>query len=307
MRSEIGKAEQAGGRSPAAPAMGETPAAVVPGGVYLCQAGDGLSCGACCGLYNCADATRAGLQALLEHRTGEFARVPREADAIDDYRVKLERREHGERPYHDFYACPFLGLIDADGRRVGCLLHPLAAGNDGIDYRGLSFYGGLACRDYFCPSYRNLAAAHKEIVKAACTNWYLYGLVITEDRLLGAFFGEVEKRAGRPLDTADLSRHADLRPAVLEFLTLKLTWPFRAAGAKGPGNYFFNDGLHPKPPVDYARLGLAPSPLDPLFRELSSAFDRPAGLAQAEAMMESVITRVVRALDGVELPARRVL
>lgn len=271
-------------------------ASPVPGGVYLCQVSAAVSCGACCGLYNCTDATQGGLQALLGHRTEQFAKVPRQADAIDEFRVRQERREHAERPFIDFYACPFLGWVGTGGGRVGCLLHPMAVGNGGIDYRGLSFYGGLACRDYFCPSYRNLAAAHKEIVRAVCPDWYLYGLVVTEDRLVGAFFGEVEQRAGRRLCAADLSVHAGLRPAVLEFLTLKLAWPFRAPGAKGPGHYFFNDGLHPKPAIDYARLGLAPSPLDPILRELSSAFDRPAELAQAEAVIEGIIARVLRAL-----------
>ena len=233
--------------------------------------------------------------------------MPRQVDAIDEFRVRLERREHAARPYIDFYACPFLGWIGADGGRVGCLLHPMAAGNGGIDYRGLSFYGGLACRDYFCPSYRNLAAAHKEIVRAVCPDWYLYGLVVTEDRLVGAFFGEVEQRAGRRLCAADLSVHADLRPAVLEFLTLKLAWPFRAPDAKGPGNYFFNDGLHPKPTIDYARLGLAPSPLDPILRELSSAFDRPAELAQAEAAIERILARILRPLRAIELASALVI
>lgn len=298
MRAETGKHDEADG---------EGAAAAVPGGVYLCQVNDAVSCGACCGLYNCADATRAGLQALLGHRTERFAAVPRRADAIDEFRVRLERREHSARPYSDFYVCPFLGWVGADGGRVGCLLHPMAAGNDGIDYRGLSFYGGLACRDYFCPSHRNLAAAHKEIVKAACTDWYLYGLAITEDRLVDAFFGEVEQRAGRRLSAADLSAHADLRPAVLEFLALKLAWPFRAPGAKGPGNYFFNDGLHPKPTIDYARLGLPPSPLDPILRELSSAFDRPAELAQAEAAIERLIARILRPLQTIELPSALVI
>jgi hypothetical protein len=265
-----------------------------PGGVYLCQVGDTLSCGACCGLYNCADASRGRLQELLHERTEQFAGVPREVDAIDAFRLQRERSKYGERPFLDFYVCPFLGLIGVNGGRVGCLLHPLAAGNGGIDYRGLSFYGGLACRDYFCPSYRNLTAAHKEIIKAVCTDWYLYGLVITEDRMMGAFFGEIEKRLGRLLRPADLSAHAGFRQSVLEFLELKLNWPFRAPGAKGPGNYFFDDGLNPKPTVDYARLGVATSRLDPILRELSSAFDRPEAIQEAERRIESLIVRILR-------------
>lgn len=282
MKTEIEKKQNEDGGSPA-----------VPGGVYLCQVNDQVSCGACCGLYNCADAAHGRLQELLVYRTEQFARTPRHVDGIDDFRIAMERREHGERPYVDFYVCPFLGLIGANGRRVGCLLHPLAAGNEGIDYRGLSFYGGLACRDYFCPSYRNLTAAHKEIVKAVCPDWYIYGLVITEDRLLSAFFAEIEKRLSRPLSTIDVLTRAHSRQAVLDFLMIKLNWPFRAPGAKGPGNYFFNDDLHPKPLIDYSRLGAAPSRLDPILRELTSAFDQPADLHRAEEQIESLLDRIL--------------
>jgi hypothetical protein len=292
MKDEIGKNER-----PEGPGPKESPAAI-PGGVYLCQVNDNVSCGACCGLYNCADASRGRLQELLHERTQQFAAVPRDVDAIDAFRLQRERCKYGERPFLDFYACPFLGFIGADGSRVGCLLHPLAAGNGGIDYRGLSFYGGLACRDYFCPSYRNLGAGPKEIIKAVCTDWYLYGLVITEDRMLAAFFGEIEKRLGRPLRAADLSVHPGLRPSIHEFLTLKLNWPFRAPGAKGPGNYFFDDGLNPKPKIDYARLGVAPSRLDPLLRELSSAFDRPADLTRAEQWIENLFDRIMRSSEA---------
>jgi hypothetical protein len=294
MRDEIGKRASVAEVEPEGSEPRESPAAI-PGGVYLCQAGDSVSCGACCGLYNCADASRGGLEELLRQRTAQFAGVAREVDAIDAFRLRWERCRRGERPYLDFYACPFLGFIGADGSRVGCLLHPLAAGNGGIDYRGLSFYGGLACRDYFCPSYRNLGAGPKELIKAVCTDWYLYGLVITEDRMLAAFFGEIEKRLGRPLRAADLSVHPGLRQAIHEFLTLKLNWPFRAPGAKGPGNYFFDDGLNPKPKIDYGRLEVAPSRLDPILHELASAFDRPAALAQAEAVIEGLLDRVVQA------------
>ncbi len=271
----------------------ESCAAAVPGGVYLCQVGENVSCGACCGLYNCARASRGHLEDLMAGRTEAFRQVPRTPDAISDFQVKRDRQDPRPRPYPDFYHCPFLGFIGANSGRVGCMLHPLAVGNDGIDYRGLSFYGGLACRDYFCPSYRNLTATHKEILKAVCTDWYLYGLVITEDRLMNAFFGEIERRLGRALSAADLLADRDSRQAVLEFLTLKLNWPFRDPGAKGPGNYFFNDGLHPRPMVDYARMGAAVSPLDPVLRELSSAFERPADLAQAEARLEDLFARIM--------------
>lgn len=280
--------------NPIAPNHLKPPEPVAPGGVYLCQVNDTVSCGACCGLYNRPDASRGHLQELLSDRTETFRQVARDIDAIDAFRLEMECRESCARPYFDFYACPFLGLIGPHGARPGCLLHPLADGNSGIDYRGLSFYGGLACRDYFCPTYRNLPAAHKEIVKAVCTDWYLYGLVITEERLLAAVFGEIESRLGRPLAPAEIcARRAD-GDALRDLFGAKLTWPYHGPDWKGPGNYFFNDGRYLPPPIDYYRLGTPASAHDSILRALSSVFESADQLAAAEALIANLVSRVLR-------------
>lgn len=262
----------------------------VPGGVYLCQVGEGVSCGACCGLYNTTDASRGRLQGLLAERTERFKQVPRDEDAIDAFRLEYERREpQPNRPFPDFYHCPFLGFVGEEGARVGCLLHPLAPDNRGIDYRGLSFYGGMACRDYFCSSHRNLPAVTKEIVRAVGNDWYIYGLMVTEERMLAGFFGEVERRLGRPLKLEDIAAHPAARTAVTRFLGLKPGWPFRSPDSRGPGNYFFNDGLYPHPPIDYGRIGAAASVHDTLLQELGSTFRSAADLAAAEAVIEELM------------------
>jgi hypothetical protein len=269
-------------------------ASAPPGGVYLCQVGDQVSCGACCGLYNTADASRGRLQALLSERTERFKGVPRDEDAMDAFRLEYERREpQARRPFHDFYHCPFLGFAGADGPRVGCLLHPRAPGNGGIDYRGLSFYGGMACRDYFCPSHRSLPAVYKEIVRAVCRDWYVYGLMVTEERMLDGFFREIERRLGRRLQLGDITAHPLPRAAVTRFLGLKLEWPFRSPGGPGPGNYFFSDGLHVPPQIDYGRIGAAASAHDAIFREMNSAFGSAAELEAAEAIIEDLIAPIL--------------
>lgn len=275
-----------------------------PGGVYLCQVGETVSCGACCGLYNCAKASRESLEELITLNTAEFQKVPRTPDAITDFQVKMERRDPRPRPYPDFYHCPFLGFVGARHSRVGCLLHPQADGNQGMDYRGLSFYGAMACRDYFCPTYRNLPEAYKEIVKAVCTDWYIYGLVITEERMLAGFFGEVERRLSRGLTAADVQSSPDARTAVADFLELKLSWPFRRADWNGVGNYFFNDNRYLPPAVDYAQIGAAPSPHDLMLQELSSAFISADELRGAETMIERLLERVVRPLASLDAPPR---
>jgi hypothetical protein len=280
---------------PVFPAAGTPGQPEPPGGVYLCQVGETVSCGACCGLYNLSDPGRERLEQMLAARTERFRGTPRTPDAIAAFQTEMEPAE--PRPFSDFYHCPFIGLIGDGGRRAGCLLHPLAEGNAGVDYRGLSFYGGLACREYFCPSCRSLPPAYKTLVQAACDDWYLYGLAVTEDRLLSAFFGEVERRLGRPLP-ADPGR---LRPeavtAVAEFLRLKVDWPFRGPGWKGPAHYLFNDGLHPRPAVDYARLGVQRSPHDQVLQELETCPRSPAELEDAEGRIERLVGLVAAALQ----------
>jgi hypothetical protein len=267
-----------------------------PGGVYLCQVGETVSCGACCGLYNLADASRGRLQVMLARRTERFRRTPRTPEAIDAFQAEMDPAEPQPRPFHDFYHCPFVGLVGEGGRRVGCLLHPLSEGNGGVDHRGLSFYGGLACREYFCPSCRSLPPAYKVLVQAACDDWYLYGLAITEERLLSAFFGEVERRLGRPLPADPGELRPEAAAAVAAFLRLKLEWPFRGPGWKGPAHYIFNDGLHPRPAVDYARLGASPSPHDAVLRELETCPRSAPELEEAERRIERLIARMVAGL-----------
>ena len=283
--------------NPIAPSHLKPPEPLVPGGVYLCQVNETVSCGACCGLYNCPDASRSHLQDLLGYRTETFRQVARNIDAIDAFRLETERREQCVRPYFDFYACPFLGLIGPHGARPGCLLHPLADGNSGIDYRGLSFYGGLACRDYFCPTYRNLPSAHKEIVKTVCGDWHLYGLVITEERLLAAIFEGIENPLGRPLAPAEISANRPARDALRELFGAKLTWPYHGPNWMGPGNYFFNDGLYLPAPIDYHRIGVRTSAHDSILRELSSVFESTAQLAAAEALIADLVSRVLSAME----------
>lgn len=268
------------------PSAPEAPASPTPpGGVYLCQVGETVSCGACCGLYNLADASRGRLEDMLARRTERFRDVPRTAQAIDAFQAEMDPAEARPRPFHDFYHCPFIGFVGPTRSRVGCLLHPLGDGNEGVDYRGLSFYGGLACREYFCPSCRHLSAAHKMLVLSAFSDWYSYGLTVTEHRLIAALFGEAERRLGRTLEPADAERPG-VAGAAAALLGLKLEWPFRGPAWKGPAHYVFDDGHHLRPHIDTARLGAVRSPHDLVLQELESDLRSPADLRAAEGRIE---------------------
>ena len=261
-----------------------------PDTVYLCQISPNVSCGACCGLYNVADPSRENLEAMLMRRTQWFAAVPRTVAGIDAFKSSVESTEPQERPYPDFHHCAFLGMIEDDGRRVGCLLHPLAEGNGGVDWRGLSYYGGMACRTYFCPSVRHLPVRWLTAVRQSMDHWYLHGLVVTERRLLAALFTELENRLGRVINSADFSKPGPAAALVTTLATLKLNWPFRRQGAPGVCNYFFEDGLYPRPAVKRKTATIPSSHFEEFFKELDSWFSSVDRIERAEATIERLLT-----------------
>ncbi len=259
--------------------------------IYLCQVSERVSCGACCGLYNVADPSYSSLKKILSYRTYTFSYIPREPDAIAAFGEEISAKDSRNRPFPDFHHCPYIGLVGEKKLRVGCLLHPSAEGNEGRDFRGLSFYGGMACRMYFCPSSRGLSPVFKEIVRDSIDDWYVYGLVVTETAMLDAFFTQVENRINRHLKKADIFENDIALESLREVLTLKLRWPFRKA-RQGICNYFFEDQIYSKPRVNYKALGAEPSDYDILLHEMVSVFDSAEELHQAEKLLESLIGRL---------------
>ncbi|MCB2148706.1 MAG: hypothetical protein KQI81_19660 [Deltaproteobacteria bacterium] len=260
--------------------------------VYLCQVSPNVSCGACCGLYNVADPDPRALEVMLRRRTQWFADVPRTVAGIDAFKARVEGIEPQERPFPDFHHCPFLGMIEDTGRRVGCLLHPLAPGNHGLDWRGLSYYGGMACRTYFCPSVRHLPVRWMTAVRQSMDHWYLHGLIVTERRLLSAFFKELENRIGRPVNESDFSDGSDTALLFRTFATLKLNWPFRRKGAPGVCNYFFEDGQYLRPAVGKTADGIPASSFETIFRELDSGFSSTREIHDAAERIEDIFRRI---------------
>jgi hypothetical protein len=264
---------------------------------HLCQVCENVSCGACCGLYNIAGLSRKKLVELLRQRTESFSNVPREMEAILEFGRKIESEISQGRPFPEFHHCPFVGFIGPMRERVGCMLHPEIPLNHKIDYRGLSDYGGLACHTYFCPSNRLLTPVIRRMILQSVDDWYLYGLVITEHRLLTHFFNRVEGRLERPLAEEDARGSERFSEAIREFLSLKSNWPYREPPDSTPCNYFFSDGAYRKPPVVYPDPQQPPSPFHNLFHELTSRFDSAESLRAAEESLSDLIDRIVCAID----------
>ncbi|MDI6688346.1 MAG: hypothetical protein QME06_09030 [Desulfobacterales bacterium] len=264
----------------------------VPGGIYLCQVNEKISCGACCGLYNVADSSHESIMEMLTWRTDRFSSVNRNLDAILDFKEEAEDREPQSRPFPEFHHCTYIGLVGKERSRVGCLLHPLLDENKGIDFRGLSFYGGMACRVYFCHTYYDLPAVFKEIVRKTAINWYGYGLVITETKLLNIIFEEIEKRLNRPLTINCLLKNNRCLETVRKLLNLKINWPFRPKTSPGPVNYFFKDKLYSRPHINYESGGKTISKYNNLLQELESQFNSVKDLQTAEYLIAELINKL---------------
>jgi hypothetical protein len=267
----------------------------VPGGVYLCQVSDSVSCGACCGLYNLADFSHRSLVNTLEIRTYEFAGVPREVSEIIRFGEIECQRTHHNQPFPEFYHCPYVGLIGDELSRVGCLLHPMADKNNGVDFRGLSYYGGMACRIYFCTVNRHLAERIKNIVRACFDDWYSYGLIITESKLVAAIFKEIETRLEKRVYLHMLSSEALFK--IYRLLTLKLNWPFR--GIQWPiVNYFFEDRQYNPPVIDYQKIQVKPSRYHVILQELASQIPDVRTMHQAEGLLNMHFDAVIESISS---------
>lgn len=268
----------------------------VPGGVYLCQINENVSCGACCGLYNVADPSRESLTRMLARRAALFETVPRGCDAIEDFGRQMAIEAGAGRLFPEFHHCPYTGLIGPNRSRVGCLLHPHADGNGGADFRGLSYYGGMACRRYFCPTYHRTPKPMKELIRCGAFDWYAYGLIITEADCLCAIFDRLRAR-GCDASGSFFRNDTGARLAcALQLINLKLTWPFQPNSATDRVNYFFKDRLYEKPDIHYGETGADRSRYDDIFKNLVSVFHNEDQLRRAERMIDDLIDRLSREL-----------
>ena len=168
-------------------------------GLQLCQPDVQKSCAWCCGLYNCFHRSRSELVSKLRARTEEFARTRRTVEGILSFSENNREKEKNQLVDPDFYSCEFVGFLNEEETLVGCMLHPLARGNGGTDWRGLSFHGAMACQGFFCRCYRELSPVQKQIILSTVDDWFLYGLLISDADFLHSFFRMVEENLIDPV------------------------------------------------------------------------------------------------------------
>ena len=253
----------------------------------LCQRA-GASCGACCGLYNRRDLSRAGMREALRRRTGVIAPLPKTREAFD---AAAEQLGHGEAPplFPSVRVCSFLGFLDAAETRVGCLAHPLSTG--GIDLRDCGVYDAKTCDSFLCPSHSWLTEEEAALVAEACAgDPFLYGLVVTDVPFLRAVLAGTARIAGQAVQRRHL-HHGGFRRAFQRVLALKEQL---APGSEGLfGAFRPGDDGEPLPrAIDYAALGReAASPHDEILRcvgaDPRSGNDLDALEAEVRARLEA--------------------
>ena len=268
-----------------------------PGGVYLCQISDTISCGACCGLFNIDNPSYENLYAILNHRTEIYENTPKEYDALLEFQTIIAVKESQIRPYPEFHHCNYIGLIGENRERPGCLLHPLGKGNNNVDWRGLSHWGGFACASYFCPTCAQLPARYKRALRACAGNWQIFGLIVTETKMIESVFTIIEERIKGEISAEVFEQNSQLQKATADLFNLKNTWSFRCSGFNAFGNYFFKDNLYPRNEINYAAFDRESSEFDEIFKALGTEFKTNTefdhGTAEIKQRINKIITFLV--------------
>jgi len=262
-------------------------------GYSLCQPDPSKSCGACCGLYNWEDHSRAALTPVLEKRRDLFFSLGRDPGVFQKA-YDQEIFPPNPKLLEEIHNCEFLGFLDRERKRVGCLLHPSV--NEGRDLRDYCFYGKEICAGHFCPSHTHLNRAEQKSVLAALEDWYLYGLVVTDIDLVKEFFHHVQTRLGDSLREERLEE-TRVRKALREFFALKESWKF-AAGRKRLGKYYFSHSEYQLARIEYEKnWRIKPSRFDKILLSLESEFQTPEDVFEAEAIIEGKIAGFLKAYE----------
>ncbi|WP_448384007.1 hypothetical protein [Desulfosoma sp.] len=265
--------------------------------IHLCQPDSKKSCAACCGIYNFKENGRRAVMRRLRRNTAILEQGGRETaqERFASHAQRWRHRDNGDaKRFQTIFNCEFVGFLDAEHRRVGCLLHP--ALHEGQDWRDCSFYGRELCDGHFCPSYLSLTEDEQAFVVETLDDWYLYGLVITDLDLVKGVYRHLSDRLGQAVPRTWL-HHPSVRSALQPFWRWKVTWPYRRDGFDWFGKYLFIGDRYEEMRLPYELLGSRPSPYHPILLALGSVFRSLEELRDAERLIETALERAERAFS----------
>jgi len=215
-------------------------------------------------------------------------------DKLASFSRRVRETEPAGKLLETIYNCEYLGFLDAEGRTVGCLLHPARHRGEVEDLRSCSFYGAELCAGHLCLSYQKLTPEEKFCVIHSLDDWYLYGICITDIDFCKAFFREASARLGAQPSRGTLAR-ADVSRAARAFFRLKVAWPFRSQEEGRFGKYCLAEDEYREDRIPYEDLGLAPSRYDRIFLSLASRFASSEEVVEAERLVDGRVEAFVRA------------
>lgn len=189
------------------------------------------------------------------------------------------------------YCCEYLGFLDEDEQKVGCLLHPIQ--NGGEDLRDVSFYGKELCDGHFCPSYYYISRDEKLALLNIIDDWYLYGLCVTDIDLVKEYFRFISDGVGE-MPSPDTFHDGQLKHMAYRFFSLKLSWPFRSPETNRFGKYYFDGSQYMIHHIDYDTLGCERSRFDKIFLSLTSQFNSQEELKEGEKIIREFIDEFIQ-------------
>jgi hypothetical protein len=263
--------------------------------LLLCQPDDRKGCAWCCGLYNVRDSGRGELACRLRRRTERFYFTSRTVEGVLRYAEETRDEERLALVDPDFYSCEFVGFLNRDETRVGCLLNPQSPGNRGVDWRGLSFHGGAACSGFFCRASRELTDGERRIIIGTVDDWYLYGFLLSDIDYIKSVFRFVEESLGRPLEP-EWADQPDARGVLLEFFR----WKFEPSVPEEMGSRAVDD-----PGLDFGVARAAATCAPNLRAHLDRVLDRVGCSSQSPGSRQRNLDLLTRILARLLEPRRR--
>ena len=264
---------------------------------HLCQPGRGASCGACCGLYNFRDHSRARLTERLATQTDTLRPLPPEPEAWRAAARHLKETAREPALFPAVRVCPLLGFLDTERTRVGCLGHPKVTG--GTDLRDCGVYHAELCETFTCPSFTWLTDAQARLVQAACADWYLYGLVITDVEFVRGCLRLLEWERAGPVNPEALLARPEALEAMRRLFALKETAPERGTHAAVFGRFTPDTEGEPlSRTLDYGALGARAAPEDEVVLCLGYVPQDAEALTRARELVRAHVRAVALALPG---------
>lgn len=230
----------------------------------------------------------------LRRRTETIRPLPKTPEAYQGAARSLRRWDKNPL-FPPVRLCPLLGFLDDDEGRVGCMAHPLVTG--GIDLRDCGAYDARTCSSFECPSFLWLDAPKARLVRAACADWYLYGLVITDVEFVRSTVKLLELELGGPADLDSIVAAPSALAATRRHFALKERAPDRPADAAIFGRFARDDLGEPVPrAIEYEALGAAAAPEDDVVLCLGYAPASAAELDAARTLVRESIRAIAAAL-----------